>query len=188
MWRKEAEVIGLIEFSDYYCLKLKEEAGFIIERTYLNGAEIKEGDQVQINYEKGEIIGVKVNGIEYDYPSKQEQSLKKESEKIYKELPPILQSKMDELRARNDKNITSREHLFLEAFTFGAQIAEKFKTIQEVRKFHSMEREKQKKIFPFLTFVTEKNYITASCYAALFVIKDNMLKRKKSPSQKDLSL
>lgn len=188
MWRKEAEVIGLVEFSDYYCLKLKEEAGFIIERTYLNSTEIKEGDKVQINYEKGEIIGVKVNGTEYDYPSKREQALKKESEKIYKELPPILQKKMDELRARNDKNITSREHLFLEAFTFGAEIAEKFKTIKEVRKFHAMDREKQKKIFPFLTFATEDNYITASCYAALFVIKDNITKRKNTSSKKDLTL
>ena len=57
MWRKEAEVIGLVEFSDYYCLKLKEEAGFIIERTYLNGTEIKEGEtSPPKRYNSGSII------------------------------------------------------------------------------------------------------------------------------------
>ena len=187
MWRNEAEVIGLVDFKDYYCLKLKEEDGFIIEREYLDGTEIKIGDFVQINYERGEIIGVKVNGTEYSYPSQKEKILQANAEKIYNELPPVLQSKMDELRARGDENILNRDHLFLEAFTFGAQIADKFKTIKNVRKFHSMDREKQKKIFPFLTYATEDNYITASCYAALFVIKDNILKTKKTSSTKDLS-
>lgn len=186
MWRKEAEVIGLFDFTDYYCLKLKNEYGFVIERKHLNGTEIKEGDMVQINYEKGEIIGVRINGVEFSYPSLQE-SLQYDLKKAYDELPPVLQSKMDELRARGDKNILKRDHLFLEAFTFGAQIANKFKTIKSIRKFHAMEREKQRKIFPFLTHETEDNYITASCYAALFVIKDNILKNKKSSSDKALS-
>ena len=178
MWRKEAEVIGLVDCGDHYCLKLKEEAGFIIERKPLNGMEIKEGDIVQINYDKGEIRGVRINGIEYVYPTKYQQQ-EFNSEKAYKKLPPILQRKMDELRARGEQSILERDHLFLEAFTFGAKIANKFQTIKSIREFHALERKKQQEIFPFINEETEPNYITASCYAALFVVKDRFLKSKK---------
>lgn len=189
MWRKEAEVVELYDFTDCYCLKLKDEIGFIIEREHLNGTQIKKGDMVQVDYEKGEIQSVKINGTEYPCPSRQEKKRNTfNAEKAYRELPPVLQSKMDELRARGDKNISSRDHLFLEAFTFGAQIANKFKTIKNIREFHAMDRASQKKIFPFLTYATENNYITASCYAALFVVRDNLLRAQKQSTDKNLSI